>query len=108
MTNKRPVIITVICVLGFIGSIFSIPLIFSEAARSIGAWYPLSLAFSTLVGLVSMIGFWMMKKWGVITYMALFAINQVIFITASIWTISSVVLPGIVIIIGLLNFEDMQ
>ena len=39
-TTARPVAITVICILGFIGAALAIPLIFSAAAREIGAWYP--------------------------------------------------------------------
>jgi len=39
-TATRPTAITVICVIGFIGGLFTIPLIFTDIARNIGAWYP--------------------------------------------------------------------
>ena len=35
----RPTTITVICVLGFIGGLITVPLIFSDIARRIGDWY---------------------------------------------------------------------
>ena len=50
-TTARPVAITVICILGFIGAALAIPLIFSAAARGIGAWYPPYLALTTVIGL---------------------------------------------------------
>ncbi|MFY9985147.1 MAG: hypothetical protein WAK31_10325 [Chthoniobacterales bacterium] len=36
----RPVIITIICILAFIGVLFAIPLVFSSYASQIGSWYP--------------------------------------------------------------------
>jgi len=77
MTNKRPGIITAICILGFVGAAFTIPMIFSDIAKSIGTWYPPYLAFSVVFGLVCMIGLWMMKKWSIIAYTVFAAINQV-------------------------------
>jgi len=55
-TNKRPKSITAICVIGFIGAIITIPMIFSPIAKQIGAWYPLYLGLSAVIGLVCMIG----------------------------------------------------
>jgi hypothetical protein len=36
-SSTRPIAITVICILGFIGALVTLPLIFSDLARSIGA-----------------------------------------------------------------------
>lgn len=68
--SERPIAITIICVLGFIGAALTIPLIFSSAAGAIGAWYPPYLALSAVVGLVCMIGLWKMMKWSVFVYTA--------------------------------------
>ena len=51
-TSERPVAITIICVLGFIGAALTIPAIFMSAASGIGAWYPPYLAFSAVVGVI--------------------------------------------------------
>jgi hypothetical protein len=37
---KRPIAITVICVLAFIGAAISLPFIFTSAAQLVGSWYP--------------------------------------------------------------------
>jgi glycerol-3-phosphate acyltransferase PlsY len=108
MTNKRPGIITAICVLGFIGPLFLIPIIFSDIATTIGSWYPPYLAFSGVVGFVCMVGLWMMKKWGTITYTALVGINQVVLIAMGEWNIFFLIIPGIVIAIVFSKFKEME
>jgi len=37
---ERPTIITIVCVIGIIGVLVTIPMLFTDIARSIGAWYP--------------------------------------------------------------------
>jgi hypothetical protein len=108
MTNKRPGIITAICVIGFIGVVATIPLVFSDISKQIGAWYPPCLAFSAIVGLVCMIGLWQMKKWSIITYTAFFGINQVVLLASGLWNIFALILPGIVIAIGFSKYELME
>ncbi len=105
---ERPVIITVICIIGFIGLLFVVPIIFSEIAKSVGAWYPPYLVFSTIIGLVCMIGLWMMKKWSIIAYTLFVVINQVVMITFGVWNIFALIIPGIVIVIGFLNYKKMK
>lgn len=108
MTKKRPGLITAICIIGFIGTLFSIPLIFSDIAKTIGSWYPPYLAFSTIVGLVCMIGLWMMKKWGIITYTAFVGINQVVLMVMGVWNVFALIIPGIVVAIGFSKFKEME
>jgi len=75
---KRPVIITILCVLAFLGVIGSIFLIFSDISQGIGAWYPPYLAASCIIGLICFIGLWEMKKWSVILYTIFVVVNQII------------------------------
>lgn len=105
---KRPVAITVICVLGFIGAALSVPVIFSSVAQSIGAWYPPYLAFSSVVGLACMVGLWLMKKWAVFTYTALLVINQVVLMAMGVWNIFALVIPLIVVVIAFMNLSKMS
>lgn len=105
--KKRPVIITVICIVGFIGAAFAIPLVFSPVASSIGAWYPPYLAFTSIVGLTCLIGLWKMKKWGIIGYSALTAVNQLVLLAMGVWSILALLIPGIVIAISFSHFSKM-
>jgi len=106
--NTRPTAITVICILGFIGALMTIPLIFTDLARSIGAWYPGYLGVSVIVGLVCMLGFWQMRKWAVFAYTALVAVNQVILFMTGLWNIFGLVIPLVVIAIGFAYLSKMR
>ncbi|RYY99333.1 MAG: hypothetical protein EOO11_05315 [Chitinophagaceae bacterium] len=106
--HERPTIITIICVLGFVGAGISVLLLFSRAAREIGPWYPPYLGLSMLVGLACMIGIWKMRRWGAYTYTAFVALNQVILLYLGIWTISALLIPGIVVAIVLAHVQKMR
>ena len=107
-SNPRPVAITVICILGFIGAALAIPLIFSSGASAIGAWYPPYLALSSVIGLVCMIGLWQMRKWAVYLYTAFCVLNQVVLMAMGVWTIFALVIPAIVIAIGFAYISKMR
>src|SRR5687768_15368663 len=106
--KKRPTAITVICVLGFIGAAITIPLIFSEAARQIGSWYPPYLGLSALVGLICMIGLWNMKRWAAYTYTAFVLINQIVLLAMGVWNIMALLIPAIVIAIAMTHLKKMD
>lgn len=106
--TKRPTAITVICVIGFIGAAFGIPMIFSDVASQIGSWYAPYLGLTLVLGLVCMIGLWKMKKWAAYTYIGLVALNQVVFLVMEVWSIQSLIIPGIVIGITLSHVNKMD
>jgi hypothetical protein len=108
MEKKRPIAITVICILGFIGAALAIPMIFSSASRSIGAWYPPYLALNTTIGLVCMIGLWKMKKWSIILYTAFAAVNQVVLLAMGVWNVLALPILVIVIAVGFSQFSKMD
>jgi hypothetical protein len=104
----RPFAITVICVLGIIGAAFAIPMVFTDIARQIGAWYPPYLAFSAVVGGICMFGFWKMRRWAVFTYTAFCVINQVVLLVTGNWNVFAILLPGPVIAIGFTYLSRMR
>ena len=106
--NKRPVIITVICIIGFIGALFAIPLIFSSFAANVGAWYPPFLGLTTIVGIASFVGLWRMRSWGLYLYLAMFIIGQVVMMAMHVWSPFSTLLPIIVLVIGFCYRSRMQ
>ena len=106
--QKRPVAITVICVLGFIGVAIAVPLAFTGVARLVGSWYPPYLLLSAGMGLICMIGLWKMKKWAAYTYATLFLVNQVVLLSMGLWNISTAILPLIVVGIALSQVKNMD
>jgi len=107
-TVPRPTAISVICVIGFIGGLFTIPLIFTDIARIIGAWYPPYLAFSTVVGFVCMVGLWKMRRWAVFTYTGFVALHQIVMLMMGVWNVFALLIPGIVIAIAFTHLSKMR
>ena len=106
--KKRPTAITVICVLGFIGAAFTIPLIFSDIARQIGNWYPPYLGLSAILGLVCMVGLWQMKKWAAYTYTRFVGLNQIVLLAMGVWNVMALIIPAIVVGIALTHVKKMD
>ncbi|MEY2498614.1 MAG: hypothetical protein QOD12_2170 [Verrucomicrobiota bacterium] len=105
---QRPVAITIICILGFIGAALTIPLIFSNVASAVGGWYPPYLGLSAVIGLVCMIGLWQMRKWAVFLYTAFCVVNQVVLMAMGVWNIFALVIPAIVIAIAFAYISKMR
>ncbi len=106
--KKRPVAITVICIIGFIGAALVIPMVFSDAAALIGNWYPPYLGLSGIIGFICMIGLWKMQKWAAYTYAGFVALNQVVLLVMGVWNIKALIIPAIVIGIALSHLDKMD
>jgi len=106
--GSRPKAITIICVVGVIGALLSFPIIFSDLAWQVGAWYPPYLGLTMLVGLVCIVGLWMMKKWGMYGYIGLTVVNQVVLLLMGSWNIMVLLVPGIVIYFAYKHLPDMS
>ena len=106
--SKRPIAMTAICVLSGLGIVFTIPLIFSEAAASIGAWYPPFLAVSGVVGAACTVGFWMMRRWAVYLYTGLLCLTQIVLLAMGAWNIVALLIPLAVVIIGFIYLPRME
>ena len=106
--KSRPIAITIVCILGFLGAAVAIPLVFSQISPNLGSWYPPYLGFSTIVGLITMIGLWKMKKWAVYTYTIFVAINQLVLMSMELWNMSSLFFPAIVVAIAITYLNRMD
>lgn len=98
--NKRPTLITILCIVGFISAVFSLPLSLSSYASDIGPWYPPFLAIAAVIGLVVFIGFWRMRLWALYVYLVLFLVNQTVLLVTHVWSPVAAIAPIIVLIIG--------
>lgn len=107
-SEKRPTSITVICVIGFVGALISLPLIFSPIAQQIGSWYPPYLAIASVAGLVCMAGLWKMKKWAAYAYTGLVALNQVVLLAMGVWNFIALLIPAVVIYFALKHVPKMS
>jgi hypothetical protein len=106
--HQRPIAITIICILGFVGAVLTIPLFFMDVMRTLPLWYPALLGVGALIGLACMIGLWMMRKWAVYTYTAFAAINQVILIATGLWNPIALIVPAIIIVVMFVYLSRMR
>lgn len=112
MASNRPLAITIICVLGFIGVGLGIPLLLTllgtGAAAGLPGWYLPYLGLTILIGLAALIGLWKMKKWGAYLYAGMFLVNQVILLASGLWSVGALVIPLIVTLIALSQLSKMD
>jgi hypothetical protein len=107
---ERPTIITVICIIGFIGAGFSLVLLamWDTLARKIGPWYPPFLLAAAAVGMVCFLGMWRMRKWSVLLYTGVTVLNQVVMLWQGAWNPMALLIPAVVIGIGFSQFNKMR
>jgi hypothetical protein len=77
---KRPRLISIICILGFIWIVFSFPSVFSPSIKKMGDWYPALFGLIVASSFISYIGVWHMKRWGVQLFIITFFIKEVLLI----------------------------
>ncbi|MEQ9305679.1 MAG: hypothetical protein RJQ14_17330 [Marinoscillum sp.] len=102
---ERPIAITVICILGFIGAGLSIPMVLSDIARQIGDWFPPYSGTVGAISLICMIGLWFTKKWVMYAYTSLIVLNQIVLITMNMWNILTLAIQGVIVAVILFHFE---
>lgn len=61
---KRPTILTLLCVAGFIMSLLSFVQVFSPSVKKMGDWIPAVYGLIISALFVSYIGIWHFKRWG--------------------------------------------
>lgn len=80
--RKRPVLLTIVCVLGFIWIVFSFPGVFSPSVKKMGDWFPALYGLFVAANFMSFIGIWHMKRWGAALFIINFFVKEMVFILA--------------------------
>src|ERR1035437_959855 len=78
--RKRPILLTIVCVLGFTWIVFSFPAVFSPSVKKLGDWYPALFGLMVAASFISYIGVWYMKRWGVNLFIITFFVKEIILI----------------------------
>jgi hypothetical protein len=108
LAGSRPTAIAVICVVGIIGALFPIPLIFTNWAGSVGVPFQLFLALRSIVPIVCMVGLWQMRRWALITYTAFVVLVQVGLLAFGMWGAIQFLIGAVVIAVGFKNLCKLQ
>jgi len=72
IVRKRPVVHTVICVIGILWSLLNFIFVFSPFIKKISDWAPAIFGTIVAVQFISFIGVWHMKRWGVHLFISAF------------------------------------
>jgi hypothetical protein len=78
--RKRPGLLSVVCILGFIWIIFSFVTVFSPSIKKLGDWYPALFGLIVASSFMSYIGLLHMKRWGAQLFIITFFIKEMILI----------------------------
>ena len=105
---ERPRIISVICILGFIGVVLSGYWILKAQPGDYERGDLLLTGGSSLIGLIGLIGIWRMKKWGANLYTVIAVVNIAYLFFTDKEFLSSLIISAIVIFILLSNYSKMK
>lgn len=105
--RSRPVMITILCILGFLYVCRNVVLGVS-LFRAVDASALSYLLFLAVGNLATVIGLWKMKKWGAYSYFATSLISQIILIVWGGWTILTLVEVLIVSAVILARLNQMD
>ena len=84
---KRPVIVTVICILLVLGTIIALITVGRDWTRRIAAWYPAYNASYVLLQAICAFGMWLMKRWGFMGFVCLVAANLAVHFALAQWSL---------------------
>jgi hypothetical protein len=76
ITRKRPVLLTIVCILGYIWVVFSFVGVFNPALKKLGDWYPALFGIIVACTFISYVGTWHMKRWGPQLFISTFFIKE--------------------------------
>ncbi len=75
---KRPKIITMLVVFGFVGVLLNMPSVFSPDTRRLGDFYPALFGLLISLRFIAYVGVWHYKRWGVELFMVTFFANLIV------------------------------
>lgn len=104
---KRPLLITIICILGFMGIPLQIFGLSSIADVIIPSWYSILNVLFALAYLVGLIFIWKMKKWGLILYTSLAIVEGTIMFSLDIANTASLGISVILLAVLWTLSKDM-
>ncbi|MFZ2803719.1 MAG: hypothetical protein WA001_00695 [Patescibacteria group bacterium] len=114
-SKKRPELITAICILEFIALVFG-SAVFFEASKFfsgfpvIAGWALVYVLTLDVLRLVSCIGLWMMKKWGLFLYIVLTGAGIIYAALQQQWSVAflAIIVPAVVIFAGFSYYRQMD
>src|SRR3954463_5569546 len=77
---KRPKIISIICIIGYLTIVFTFPQVFSPSIKKLGVFMPAIYGILVASNFIACVGLWYYKQWGVQLYLLSFFTKTIFFI----------------------------
>jgi hypothetical protein len=108
--TKRPVIVSIVCIIGWVMVLLSFVYAFSPSIKKIGEFYPALYSFVVCLQFISFVGTWYMKKWGLHLLVASFFCKDILLVFMNTFTFGDItfVIEIIFIIILLFYYKRMD
>lgn len=107
-TADRPPMTMILAILMFLSSAWALPfVILSDQPLSIPLPYGIFLAVSAGVGVVASLAAWMMRRWSVWVYGAIWVINMAVTVMVGHFDVWMALVPIVVFGLGLTQLKDM-
>jgi hypothetical protein len=87
---KRPLILSIICVIGFLWVVVTFPGVFSPSVKKLGVFMPAIYGLIVAATFISFIGVWHLKRWGMELYAISFFCKMLFFILTKTFEITSI------------------
>jgi hypothetical protein len=107
-TYIRPRVLTIFCIVGFVGRLIFLPSMFSPEVRKMGDFYPALFGLFNALTFVAFVGIWHMKRWGVAMYMYVFLIQLIVGVMVDHVSIVRLVTVPIFLIPFLIYYKRMD
>lgn len=107
-TPKRPSSITLISIFGIISGLLSFYYVFQNDIQGPSLGKTVFFVLGGIVFLACGIGFWLMKKWAVYTYIVFAIVDQIFLLATGRWNILGLLISVIVIYIGYRHLSEMS
>jgi hypothetical protein len=79
---KRPRIITIICIIGYLSVLISFPQVFSPSLKRLGLFIPAIYGVLVAMSFMAYVGLWYFKQWGAALFLISF-FGRIIFFIAT-------------------------
>jgi len=77
---KRPVIITIVCIIGYLAVLITFPQVFSPPVKKLGMFVPALFGVLVSAQFIACVGIWYYKQWGVQLYLLVFFAKTLFFL----------------------------
>ena len=104
--KERPIILTIVCIIAFIGVVLSFPGIFSPFVKKMGDFYPALFGCIIAFNFISIVGVWYMKKWGVTLFLFSSLVNQIAKLWVNNWSATDIILPIIFLSVSFFFYKQ--